>query len=418
MKYIALLDCNNFFVSCERLFRPDLLKRPVVVLSSNDGCVIARSKEIKDKGIPMGVPYFQIKDILEDMKAVAFSSHFSLYRDISRRVFDVVRTKFNDIEQYSIDECFFSFDSDNPEQVALSLKQEVERLVGIPVSVGVAFSKTQAKYMSTVAKKTHGTAVLTPLAWDELKATIRLSELWGVGINRFRQFEAKGIVTVADLLRMAISDVDRLFGLEGVRLYGELYGKETLPILNIRPGQKSIMNTRSFSDVTTDISVLGNAVKYHVEQGVKDLVAMGLLATSIRVMIAPSYYGDFALHGASKESSLIGPTANLFTLQQVAVELLSECFKPGIPYKKAGVIMSGLVQNEVQTPSLFAASTSSKDLATEVLSETVMNIQTKHGRTSLQLGFNTESTSTWQGRRSALSPAYTTHWTEIKVVRT
>src|SRR3989338_2114936 len=159
MKYIALLDCNNFFVSCERLFRPDLLGKPVVVLSSNDGCVVARSKEIKDKGIPMGVPYFQIKDTLTEIGATIFSSHFALYRDVSRRVFEVVRTYQSEIEQYSIDECFFTSESEDPYRWVEEMKRRVEQEVGIPVSIGVASSKTRAKYVNTVAKKTTGIAI-------------------------------------------------------------------------------------------------------------------------------------------------------------------------------------------------------------------------------------------------------------------
>ncbi len=417
MKYLALLDCNNFFVSCERLFRPDLLGKPVVVLSSNDGCVIARSKEIKDKGIPMGVPYFQIKDTLKEIKGIVFSSHLALYRDISRRVFEVVRVQFPDLELYSIDECFLSFESERPEEVALSLKREVERLVGVPVSVGVAFSKTQAKYQNTIAKKTNGVAVLSQSEWMKESTSIRLSEIWGVGPNRFREFSSKGVITVADLLAMAQSDVGRLFGLEGVRLQGELKGENVFALEGTRPLQKSIMNTRSFGDTCTDINVLENAIKYHVFQGVKDLETMGLLATSLRVMLAPSRHGDFALHGASSEATFSSPTGNLFLVQKVALELLLACYKKEIPYKKAGVILSGLVKKESKTLSLFSFESDQKDLTTNLLSQTILAINKKHGQASLQLGFGRESNKVWQGRSSALSPSYTTKWTELRIVR-
>ncbi|MFM2423981.1 MAG: hypothetical protein RLZZ70_370, partial [Candidatus Parcubacteria bacterium] len=145
MQYVGLIDCNNFFVSCERLFRPDLRAVPVLVLSSNDGCVVARSREIKDMGIPMGVPYFQIKDILKDTGTVCFSSHFALYRDISSRVFSVVREQFSRVEQYSIDEAFFTFEADSlpeAERLLTTLKALVEQRIGIPVTVGAAASKT------------------------------------------------------------------------------------------------------------------------------------------------------------------------------------------------------------------------------------------------------------------------------------
>lgn len=156
MKYIAVLDCNNFFVSCERLFRPDLRHRPVVVLSSNDGCVVARSQEVKDMGISMGIPAFQIKDIIKDRDITTFSSNFTLYRDISARVMAVLKQEVQRMEQYSIDEAFFEVESKSEEALSLflvGLKKKIELSVGIPVSLGTAATKTQAKYANRLAKK-------------------------------------------------------------------------------------------------------------------------------------------------------------------------------------------------------------------------------------------------------------------------
>jgi DNA polymerase V len=418
MKYLALLDCNNFFVSCERLFRPDLINKPVVVLSSNDGCVVARSKEIKDKGIPMGVPYFQIKDIMSEIGGVTFSSHFALYRDISRRVFEVVRRHFPDLEEYSIDECFFAFDSDNPESVALSLKCEVEKQIGIPVSVGVALSKTQAKYMNTVAKRTNGIAVLNANMWNQTVSEIRLSEIWGVGVNRARKFSENGIVVVSDLLALTESDTGRLFGLEGVRLRGELKGEKILTLKSQRPPQKSIINSRSFSESTTEFMAVSEAIKFHLYQGVADLNQMQLLATSLRVMISPSRYSDFALQGSSKEASLIEPTADLLVLQKVALSLLKEVYQTAIPYKKAGVILNGLVSNKLQTKSLFTTELGEQDKISSGVSEMIIEINRKHHRGLIRLGATAFSQTSWQSRRQAVSPAYTTNWTDLKIVRT
>ena len=418
MKYIALLDCNNFFVSCERLFRPDLLGKPVVVLSSNDGCVVARSKEIKDRGIGMGVPYFQIKDTLNEIGATVFSSHFALYRDVSRRVFEVVRTSQSEIEQYSIDECFFTFESDDPLSLVAAIKQQVEQEVGIPVSIGVASSKTQAKYVNTVAKKTTGIAIWGEEEWVRAAADIRLSEIWGVGRGRARQFDEKGIKTVADLLKCSRSRIDALFGIEGIRLQAELGGEAVLGIKASRPLQKSLMSTRSFAKETSNYDVLLNAIKYHLYQVVQDLESMDAKTNVIRVMITPSRYGDYAFYGASKEALLTAPTRDLFALQQAAVGLLKQCFNPEVPYKKAGVVLSGISSTEAETGSLFDNLESAENNGKNSLSATIFSINKKHGKPLVQLGSVSGTNKKWESRKDAVSPSYTTSWSDLKVVRT
>ncbi len=416
MKYIGLIDCNNFFVSCERLFRPDLVGKPVVVISSNDGCVVARSQEIKDRGIPMGVPYFQIKDNLATMKATVFSSHLALYRDVSRRVFETVRESYQQIEQYSVDESFFSFESNDPEQLMTVLKRQIEQQVGIPVSIGVATSKTRAKYVNSVAKKTGGIAVWDNVRWETCAANIRLSEIWGVGAGRSKKFTDKGIITVADLLQLEASVVGRLFGIEGVRLQTELAGNSIFEVKKQKLAQKSVMSTRSFSSTIADFTVLQDAVFYHLYQGVKDLEAMNLVTVSLRVMIAPSRHGDFVLQGASKEVLLTAPTRDLFVLQQVATKLLKDCFKSGVPYKKAGIVMSGLVAPESLTSSLFGVENEKDNLTTE-LSRAIFAINKQHGKALLQLGRSTNKAPNWRARKDFISPAYTTNWSDLRVVQ-
>lgn len=413
MHYIGLLDCNNFFVSCERLFRPDLKFCPVVVLSSNDGCVIARSKEIKDIGIPMGVPYFQIKDTLKEIKAVTFSTHFALYRDISKRVFEVVREHFDTVEQYSIDECFFRFESDNPTELVRQLKIAVEQQVGIPVSIGVSSSKTRAKYVNGVAKKTNGIAVWDEAAWQEVAPEILLYEIWGVGKGRNDQFKKHGIKTVADFVALSPAIVSKLFGVEGSRLLMELQGISAYPVTRVKPIQKTVMNTRSFANTTNELPALRDAVLYHLHQGVKDLETMGLQAQALRVLLGTSRHGDYLLHGSSLEHSF-SPTKDLFALEKVALQLLGACYKSGVPYKKAGIILSGLVPLGTKTESLFGVD--AKEWGTQVLSQTLHEINQKYGMDTLQLGRVNKNVGAWGVRKDLLSPAYTTNWKELKTV--
>lgn len=414
MQYVGLLDCNNFFVSCERLFRPDLLKKPVVVLSSNDGCIVARSQEIKDKGIPMGVPYFQVKDTLSDMGAVLFSSHFSLYRDISRRVFAVARRELGDIEQYSIDECFFLIESSSAEKILSRVKKVIEREVGIPVSCGVAASKTQAKYANAIAKKTNGLTVLSPHDWQSCRNDLPLAELWGVGTARAQTFLRYGLRTVGDFLALPGAVIGKRFGVEGVKLYGECsavvadprsLGKVLIP--------KTVMSSRSFAAASTEFRVVESALSHHLHELVKGLYEKNLLAKNIRIFIYPSRYSDYFLQGASEQIECPVATNDLFVLKKHVSALLRKAFTPGVPYKRAGIVL-GVESAARQTKPLFLPIGAD----TRELSAVVADINTRFKDTPVRLGsVATAHGSVWVSRRSRLSPGYTTKWSELCRVR-
>jgi DNA polymerase V len=413
MAYIGLVDCNNFFVSCERLFRPDLLNKPVVVLSSNDGCVVARSQEVKDMGIAMGVPYFQVKDILTKSRTTVFSSHFALYRDISARVFKVIKSEFGEIEQYSIDECFFEVNESQAESVARRLKVEVMRQVGIPVSVGIGQSKTIAKYASRLAKKTNGVKVLPDTTWQSMTKEIALGEIWGVGSGRIRQFTNSGLKTVYDLIQLPLGTVDRLLGIEGVRLWNELKGKSVLPVSSKLNPHKTMMSTRSFAKATANYSVVKEALLYHVYEVVKDLQANNQLASAVRVLIYPSRHGNYVLQGASLEAFFLRPTNDIFTLQNQAIMLLDKCYKTSVPYQKAGIIVTGLVDTVSQSGSLFIDDNTKK----EILTETIYAINKKLGKSLIGLGQTVNKNASWMAKQNLKSPEYTTRWNELCTVK-
>lgn len=410
-EWIGVLDCNNFFVSCERLFRPELQKKPVVVLSSNDGCVVARSQEIKDMGVPMGVPYFKIKDTLKNADTTVFSSHFALYRDISRRVFAVMREVLGEVEQYSIDEAFFTLNSD-PEAQAWKLKQEVEKRVGIPVSVGIATTKTLAKYANDLAKKGNGVAVLDMNQWPEASKQVSLSSIWGVGGKLEIRYKGLGLLTVHDLVALDKSRVERLFGVVGLRLQAELSGVSVFKLGARLEPQKSIMSSRSFADSVHDLHTLKDAVAYHLRHAAADLRAMNSLATKVFVSIRPSRHGDFMLRGGTRELVLTTPTNNTIALLQEANRALDELFEAGVPYKKAGVVLAGLIPAGGGQHSLFG----SNDTAdAEALLNTIDSLNTKSGRELVLIGSRLRTTS-WQTRSESRSPAYTTNWSDIAKV--
>lgn len=411
-QWIGLLDCNNFFVSCERLFRPDLMGKPVLVLSSNDGCVVARSKEVKDIGVLMGVPYFQIKDTVKKHDITTFSSHFALYRDISRRVFSVMREELEVVEQYSIDEAFFTFD-DDPFKVATRVKQAVERRVGIPVSVGVAHTKTQAKCVNDLAKKIGKVKVLERNEWTALTPKILLADIWGVGGKMELRFKHHGLSTVAELLAADPARIERLFGVNGLRLQHELSGTIAFPLHHRTEPQQSIMSTRSFRDSTTDKAILADAVAYHVRHAVADLRGMGMLACNIRVMALPSRHGDFFMRGGAKEAVLPAPSSDTVEFLKIASKLLSDVFESGVPYKKAGVVLGGLVADGVRQTSLFGHTDTGENAE---LMAVIDSLNARGGGEVVLLGSHLRS-DVWRSRSETRSPAYTTRWSDIVSVK-
>jgi DNA polymerase V len=382
------------------------------VLSSNDGCVVARSQEVKDIGVSMGVPYFHIKDIVKKHDIAVFSSHFALYRDVSRRVFSVMRTELAVVEQYSIDEAFFAVDGD-PEVVARRVKCAVEKQVGIPVSVAVAATKTQVKYANRMAKKESGVKVLGAAEWFEKTPQITLASIWGVGGNLELAYKRQGLVTVADFLAADPARIDGLFGLTGLRLQQELQGNSVMKLESKAAPQQSIMHSQSFQGTVSEYAVMADAVAYHVRHAVSDLRAMGQVARGLRVSIQPSRHDTFFLQGGVKEAVLPVPTADTLEFLQVAKRLLDELFVPGVPYKKAGIVLSGLSGNAVQQATLFEDVVRPEHAA---VMKVVDELNLRAGREVLLMGSHLHE-SKWRARKALCSPDYTTRWSAIATVK-
>ena len=412
--WIGLLDCNNFFVSCERLFRPDLAGKPVVVLSGNDGCIVARSQEVKDMGIPMGVPYFQVKDTLTKAQTTTFSSHFALYRDISRRVFTVMRQELETVQQYSVDEAFFAV-APGDEHTAWRVKQAVEQRVGIPVSVGLAPTKTLAKQVNALAKKQSGVGVFAPKAWLDESKKVPLASIWGVGGRMELQYKKHGFQTVYDLVQADATRVKALFGVVGLRLQNELAGQSVYTLEESIEQQKSIMSSRSFRAETNDLSVLADAVAYHVRHAMEDLRAMHMKARSLRVSATPSRHGDFVLRGGSAEAVFTQPTDNTVEVLREAQRLLQGLHETAVPYKKVGVVLADFTPTEVGQKSLFTS-----EVLLEKSSQLMSLVDTLNAgkRKDLVTVGSRLKTRLWQSKSDVRSPAYTTRWKDIQTVKT
>lgn len=416
MNYFGLLDCNSFFVSCERLFRPDLAKKPTLVLSSNDGCVVARSKEVKELGISMGVPFFKVKDIVAKNDVAVFSSNFPLYRDISNRVMMALKEEVGVIEQYSVDEAFFAVNAqeDTVLDVLLRVKNAVEMSVGIPVSVGAANTKTIAKYASEIGKKLSGTAFLHDTSWYELTNELPMHEIWGIGRKTTEKMRLLGILTVSDFLATDRARVERLFGIGGLRMRDELSERSVYPLGTLHEVQKSIMSTRSFKKETTDPHIVEDAIAYHVAHAAEELREVGMKAGYISILARTNRHGDWFMRGGTNETILQYPTSDTRVLIREALKLFRELHEPGVPYKKAGVIL-GMFSDAGQIQQDLFALQSEEEHGEKVM-QTIDALNKKFGSETITVGRSNKA-PVWKASKAHISPCYTTNWSEIREIQ-
>ena len=409
-KLVGLVDCNNFFVSCERLFRPDLAAAPTLVLSANDGCVVARSQEVKDLHIPMGVPYFKIKDIVKDNGIEVFSGNLTLYRDISRRIFSIICDEFTEVEQYSIDEAFFLVENDSHLKDKLQLvRSRVLTEVGMPVSIGVASSKTLAKISTDIAKNCTGTFVLSESDWKDRSSNFPLASIWGVGRRTAESLTRNGIRFVQDYIDLPTFFVRQHYGVVGERLQSELKGEYVYAVDKKRPLQKSLMSSRSFSHKTEDINVLADALAYHVRSVTADLRGMDAGAKNLRVSLRTSRHGDYFIRGGSLETVFASYTSDTFVLLKEAQKLLHKLYEDNVPYNKIGVTVSDIQSCSVSQQSLFGGS---KPVDNNSLLKVIDGLNKQSDKELLVLGSHLRS-KTWQSKSAKKSQSYTTSWSDL-----
>ena len=402
---IALVDCNNFFVSVERVFEPGLSELPVAVLSSNDGCIIARSNEVKELGVPMGVPVFKVRDLLDEHGVVLKSSNFPLYSDMSRRVMSVLERFSPDVDIYSIDEAFLDWPvGQNPEE----LRQSVLREVGIPVTVGVAMSRPLAKAAGSLGKRLGGIMDWSQSSEEEVDAwlsLISIEDVWGIGRKLQQKMKLYRIYTAYDLKYIS----DGLLKKQDVtfrRLVAQLRGQKTPP-QEVAPS-KSMVSTRSFGKVVSDKSELSQSLSYHAAHLGEKLRREGLYASSVAAFISTGTRGI----DLGREHTLAEPTQGSRTLVRAVNHILNECFDVNLHYKKAGVMVYGLRPRQ----QLSFGGNEIDSIKDRQTSELLDKVNARWGASSLKLaseGIN----SNWKPRHELRSPRYTTEWSEIKEVR-
>jgi DNA polymerase V len=379
----------------------------VLVLSANDGCVISRSKEVKELGIPMGVPHFEIREKIAKEGITIFSSNFTLYRDISSRVMSTVKRVVLDAEVYSIDEAFFTVAPKDAASTAQEVKQKVEQWVGIPVSIGIGETKTIAKHMGAYAKTHGGIAIISPDAENALRAA-SLQEIWGVGRKTYEKLERGGVRTVADVLEQGAVRMRAHLGIHGEQLFYELSGIAPVGERQ-REHHQSIMSSASFGKRIQHISEVEDALSYHIAQVAEKARQSGCVAHTLSFTIRYED-ADGAVRHVSDQVTLAPATADTRKLIKAVLQAALPFFKSSFRYKKVGVVLSQLVPIGVATGSLFDAPQATDEAGS--LMKVFDAINRKHGRGSVRIGTE-QKTHTWKGKSVFVSQAYTTSWTSL-----
>ncbi len=423
MNVVALVDCNSFYASCETIFKPYLKNQPVVVLSNNDGCVIARSSLAKKVGIKMGVPFFEVKKIVKQNNVKVFSSNYTLYANISSRVMGVLKNYCDQLEIYSVDEAFLILNKYSERsfcQRAMQIKKTVKKWIGVPVSIGIANNKTLSKIANHLAKKDElGTQVVELLDRRQIEIALKVLEvgdIWGIGSRISKFLQSNSIQTAYDLYFSDPRWVRQHLGVVGERTYRELHGEMCFPIIEKPEAKKQCRVSRSFESYVENFKELEQRIISYATRASEKIRSDLLQAKRITVFIRSNkfnkknqpYYGD-------KTYSFISPTNDLFEIVRLAVEALSSIYKPGIKYKKAGVLLSDLSSEGIYNRDLFFQR-SEKDLLKKMKVNRVFDrLNSRYGSGTICIAKENYE-KFYLTRRKNLSPAYTSSFYELPVV--
>lgn len=423
-KSFALVDCNNFYASCEKLFRPDLKDHAVVVLSNNDGCVVARSKEAKALGIKMGVPAFQIRELLESGQVYAFSSNYALYADMSARVMTTLEQMAPAVEVYSIDEAFLDLSGVAPciglTEFGQQIRQRIQQWQGISVCVGIAPTKTLAKLANYAAKKwakTGGVVDLTaPQRQRKLLALLPVAEVWGIGQKLSHRLQQLGIRTALDLADSNPIYLRQQFSVVLSRIVQELNGESCLELEQVTPAKKEIVSSRSFGERITCLQDMQEAISEYVSRACRKLRQEQQQAKQLTVFLRTSPFSDRQrdpFYSNNISYSLPYPSNDTRTFLEVAKQLLQQIWRDGYRYAKAGVMLSDFYAEGVQQGSLFEPEPVSYQSQALMQLMDELNHKGKNKIWFASQGINQK----WSMKRERLSPQYTTSWQALPEVK-
>lgn len=415
----ALIDCNNFYASCERIFRPDLIGLPIVVLSNNDGCVIARSNEAKACGIPMGAPAFQYRELFKQHNVQVFSANFALYGDMSNRVMQTLSKYCIDQEIYSIDECFMKldgYDFVDLKEYGIKMREEVFRNTGIQVSVGIASTKSLAKVANRIAKKypneSRGCHVMRSAAQiEKVLKWLEIEDVWGIGRQHAKRLFQLGVDSAYDFTQLSDQWVQKNLSIVGLRLKRDLSGIPTLDLEEVE-SKKNIASTRSFDVNYTKFEEVQERVSTFSSSCSEKLRKQKSFCSSITVFVMTNRFREEQMqYQNSITIDLPFATNSAIELSKYASVALSRIFKEGYAYKRAGVIVSNFSPDDVEQMTLFDNRDKRHDALMKILD--LMNKQ--YGQHTVRLA--SQGKKKWTMRQEMLSPCYTTKIKDIITIK-
>ena len=403
----ALIDANNFYVSCERVFQPELRNKPTIVLSNNDGCAIARSNEVKALGVKLGEPIHKIQDLIKKKNIQIRSANFTLYGDLSNRFMRVIESFSPNIEIYSIDEAFVNIGNyEGLEDWANDLKKKVYQYTGLPCSIGIGRTKTLAKLANKIAKKSNGVYVLN----DErsVLSVTPVSDLWGIGRRLSNRLNDLGIYTAYQLAKTESSLLRKRFSVVESRMQDELNGKSVLDLETVTEPRKQIIVSRSFGIKVTEIDQLHLAIRKFVEVGSRKLRRQNSQARLLSVAINTNPYSKVnKQYHRSIEIKLPCATSSTHNINDYAQSLVKRLYKPGYQFKRAGIMLSQLTAQANAQQDLF---TVSENLALDKIKD---QINARFGDDTLMPASLISKEQKWKMKRNHLSRCYTTKWSDL-----
>ena len=416
-KVFALIDCNAFYVSCERVFNPKLNNKPVVALSNNDGCIIARSKEAKALGIKMGVPLFKVKDIVERENVIVFSSNYTLYADMSRRVMNIISEFAPSIEVYSIDEAFIELTNMNVdyESYVRQMRKVILQYTGIPVSIGVASTKTLTKVANHIAKDDESLEGVCSLIQhenlDQVLEDTNVVDVWGVGRQLSKKLIANGIFNAKLLKNCEDAWVRKMMSVNGLKTVSELREISCLDLEETSATRKSCCTTRSFGKPLINLEDIEQAVTTFARRATERIRGENLIASTVSVFLRTNPFDRNRYYSNSSTTTLSYPTYDTMQIVKTALQLTKIIFRENYKYKKAGVLLSGFYEKGTETKDLF----SEARYRSPKLMSAVDQINERYGSDTIQIATECQM-GKWKQKRKNCTQSYTTQLDNVLLI--
>ena len=416
-KVFALIDCNAFYVSCERVFNPKLNNKPVVALSNNDGCIIARSKEAKALGIKMGVPLFKVKDIVERENVIVFSSNYTLYADMSRRVMNIISEFTPSIEVYSIDEAFIELTNMNVdyESYARHMRKVILQYTGIPVSIGIASTKTLTKVANHIAKDDESLEGVCSLIQhenlDQVLEDTNVADVWGVGRQLSKKLIANGIFNAKLLKNCEDAWVRKMMSVNGLKTVSELREISCLDLEETSATRKSCCTTRSFGKPLINLEDIEQAVTTFARRATERIRGENLIASTVSVFLRTNPFDRNRYYSNSSTTTLSYPTYDTVQIVKIALQLTKIIFRENYKYKKAGVLLSGFYEKGTEAKDLF----SEARYRSPKLMSAVDQINERYGSDTIQIATECQM-GKWKQKRKNCTQSYTTQLDNVLLI--